>query len=978
MPTPLLFPSLFSTPLWIRRLFFSSILAALACGCDTRPANSGWPAITRDHKPWTRWWWHGSAVTKEGITAELEAYSAAGLGGVEITPIYGVHGHEQQFVPFLSKEWMELLIHTLREAERLNMGVDMATGTGWPFGGPWVSEADASKNIYNKMYSLKGGQKLKDKVVFVQPPFLRAVGSQVYEVHDSFGGEPVRPEGTRMEPLMKYDPKNIRIEDIRQPVASNPDLQSLALDQVQFEKVLPLVALVAYGKNGEVVDLTAKVTTTGDLDWVAPAGEWQLYATFQGQHGKMVERAGPGGEGNVIDHFSRTALDNYLAKFDSAFSGSDISSLRAFFNDSYEVDDARGAADWTPALLDEFKRRRGYSLLDHLPALFGNDTPDLNARILYDYRLTISELLLDNFTQPWAEWAHGKKKIVRNQAHGAPANILDLYAAIDIPETEGVEPMRFKMATSAGHVTGKKLISSESATWLNEHFLSDLGDIKSSVDSYLSYGVNHIFYHGTSYSPPGEPWPGWLFYAAVHLNPRNPQWKDFAALNRYIARCQTFLQQGVPDNDVLLYYPIADPLSTRGPEMVEHFDSPANNFEESPSLTEAASAMLLYDFTFDYISDKQLPEVTATADGITTSGGGQYKAIVVPRCKYLPLETLSKFASLARDGAKILFVDDYPETVAGFGTERLQQFNILKEELKIIALPPAGIIDLVFSAKLRHEVLTQRGLAFVRRKLEGGKTVYFINNFLDKTFNERVPLQATAKFAVIRDPMTGAIGKANTIPGERKLFHLRLEPGQSLIIELTNEEPNFNYFPMQYDEGAATLLENWQLEFLDGGPELPKPAKLDSVIAWTSLPDHATQIFSGTASYSTTFKSSGETGDWMLDFGDIQNSATVILNGDSLATLIAPPFRVIIEEQLLNEDNKLEVRVSNLMANRISDLDKRGIQWKKFYNVNFPARKPENRVDGLFNSAGWSPLPSGMQGPVTLRPVIALQPSPGN
>src|SRR5688572_23581094 len=109
-----------------------------------------WPASNRETKPWTRWWWHGSAVTKEGITAEMEAYKKAGIGGLEITPIYGVHGAEKQFVNYLNADWMNLLVHTLKEAERLDMGIDMATGTGWPFGGPWVDNGDACKNLEYK------------------------------------------------------------------------------------------------------------------------------------------------------------------------------------------------------------------------------------------------------------------------------------------------------------------------------------------------------------------------------------------------------------------------------------------------------------------------------------------------------------------------------------------------------------------------------------------------------------------------------------------------------------------------------------------------------------------------------------------------------------------------------------------------------------------------------------------------------------
>ncbi len=258
----------------------------------------------------------------------------------------------------------------------------------------------------------------------------------------------------------------------------------------------------------------------------------------------------PVARGNVIDHFSVNALNHYLARFDSAFANYDITGLRAFFNDSYEVDDARGAADWTPALFDEFRKRRGYDLKEHLPALFGKDTDNNNARVLCDYRETISDLVLANFTKPWRLWAYGKSAMVRNQAHGAPANILDLYGEVDIPEIEGEDALRIRMASAAGNVTGKRLISSESATWLDEHFESNVGHIKEAVDQFFLNGVNHVFYHGTCYSPPGEPWPGRLFYAAVHVNPRNSEWDHFPALNTYITRTQAFLQQSTPDQDV--------------------------------------------------------------------------------------------------------------------------------------------------------------------------------------------------------------------------------------------------------------------------------------------------------------------------------------------------------------------------------------------------------------------------------------------
>src|SRR5436190_15480652 len=115
-------------------LMMTSIPRATASADDPL----GWPAITSQAKPWTRWWWLGSAVDEPNLTRLLEQYHAAGIGGVEICPIYGAKGYESRYLDFLSPQWMKMLAHTTAEAKRLGMGVDLTTGTGWPFGGPQV------------------------------------------------------------------------------------------------------------------------------------------------------------------------------------------------------------------------------------------------------------------------------------------------------------------------------------------------------------------------------------------------------------------------------------------------------------------------------------------------------------------------------------------------------------------------------------------------------------------------------------------------------------------------------------------------------------------------------------------------------------------------------------------------------------------------------------------------------------------------
>ncbi|AHF15143.1 glycoside hydrolase family 2 [Niabella soli DSM 19437] len=917
-----------------------------------------WPKTTRENKPWTRWWWEGSAVNEKDLTWNLEQYQQAGLGGVELTPIYGVEGQEKNFVSFLSPRWMELFRYTLKESKRLGLGVDLANATGWPFGGPWVIDADASKTMEYKTYSLKAGAQLKEPVQFIRKGLVRTANN-----------------------------KEADLALIKKPVSANTNLQELALDQIQYPGPIPLISLMAYSNNGRIVDITDKVSAGGKLNWVAPAeGEsWTLYALFEGLHGKMVERAAPGGEGYAIDHFSKKAATDYFKKFDKAFKGADISYLRGFFNDSYEVDDARGQANWTDDFFAEFKNKKGYDLRTQLPALFGKDSEDKNKRVLYDYRSVIDQLLLDNFTKVWKQWGNGRGKLLRNQSHGSPANTLDLYSVVDIPETEGTELLRFKFATSAAHVSGKKLVSSESATWLNEHFLSSLGDVKKAIDLYFLGGVNHIFYHGTAYSPKDAAWPGWLFYAAVHFQPVNPQWQHFHALNEYITRVQSFLQKGQPDNDVLLYYPIIDRYSETGGPLLQHFDGMERNFEHT-GFEYAANKMTERGVGFDFFSDRQLAQFDYKNGAIIT-GGNQYKAILLPANKLIDDLSFSKLINLAKSGATILAYKALPADVPGMAQldarrKRLQaaaaQLKFIKEGSLQKAVIGAGAfyisddLDALMKAgHIREASGSDKDIFVLRRKQADGKT-YFINNRSDHPVEEWIHFDGHPKAAVLFDAMTGEKG-LGMIRAAANGFELRvqLQPYASVIVQTAAALKTGAAFPYKNAGGPAIALnKDWKLSFIEGGPSLPGAVNLKTLQPWTELKEAGVQAFSGIASYTTRFKKPGKNArNYLLDLGKVAATAEVVLNGKSIATLIGPSFTTVLPAALLKTENALEIKVANLMANRISYMDKNNMPWKIFYNVNIAARKKENVKNGIFDASGWSPLPSGLLGPVTLTPL---------
>ncbi len=919
-------------------------------------ASLGWPEVTRETKPWTRWWWPASAVGRSDIDTMLEQYEKAGLGGMEVTTIYGAKGYEDRYLDYLTPAWMDLFTYTLEQADRRDLGIDLANASGWPFGGPWVDPEDACRYLAYKNYSLKGGQRLEEKIGYTETPMVRTIG-----IPDEISA-------------MSY------------PIATNDNLQQHAYEQVRYPLELPLIAVTAHGPGGAYQDLTGRVREDGTLDWTAPEGDWTLCALFLGWHGKLVERAGPGGEGDVIDHFAGEAITRYLQKFDEAFKGYDVSKIRYYFNDSYEVDDARGNSDWTPAFFEEFRARRGYDLKPHMAELLGlAGEKEVQDRVVFDYRETIGELLREKYSMLWQQWAAAQGKGIRNQAHGSPANILDLYGVSDVPETEGRSIIGMKTASSAAHVTDKPLTSSESATWLNEHFISTLGDVKTSVDTYLLSGVNHIFYHGTCLSPDDAPWPGWLFYAAVHFQPTNPFWKDFGAFNAYVTRCQSFLQAGHPDSDILLFFDATDLLSERGREpLLYHMNQ---NTPAQSAIGKSAESLYNRGYTWDYITDRMIREnIHAEGGELVTLGGSRYKTLIVPQCGKMYLSTFEKLLDLARKGATILVENELPADVPGLtdlekNRARLQRLKAglhFKEQdgVRVAKLGRGRIcvssdLDaLLNGAGVTREKMYDLGLQCISRALDDGRRYYFLKNPTGEPVSGWIPVDAVCQGIGIYDPMDGRLGKGAVRQAEDGTAEvwLQLQPDQSLLLETFPggcEGEDFLFYERSGKE--IQVRGDWRIRFTEGGPTLPAQRTVSALASWTNF-GKAYEAFSGTAEYRIRLQGVRDTADaWELDLGDVRESASVWLDGHCLGTLFEKPYTVRLTQEQAASGGELVVRVSNLMANRIIDMDRKGKPWKIFYNANIQPRLPISRTpDGGFSAARWEIRESGLLGPVAL------------
>ncbi len=819
------------------------------------------PTPTREAKPGVRWWWMGSAVDRENLKWSLDEYAKAGIGAVEITPLYGVQGNDRNDIPFLSPKWMEMLQFVEQEDERVDIETGMATGTGWPFGGPWVPVSEAAC-----------------KAVFVDT-----------------------------------------LVDARQ-----------TLTEADFR-------LPAKERGFARLKVVREFPVAGDNS------KKRVIALYESRTRQQVKRAAPGGEGYVIDHFDSTAVAHYLQHIDSAFTASKTPFPHTFFNDSYEV----YGADWTPTLLAAFEQRRGYRLEDKFPEFL-----DGNAEVVSDYRETLGDLLLHNFTEQWTEWAHRHGAITRNQAHGSPANLIDCYAAVDIPEIEGfgltdfgIKGLRkdpgktrpndsdlsmLKYAPSAAHITGKRYTSSETFTWLTEHFRTSLSQMKPDMDLMFCAGVNHMFFHGTAYSPKDEAWPGWKFYASVDMSPTNSIWRDAPELMKYITNCQTYLQWGQPDNDFLVYLPVRDMWRKDTQRRLMQFSIHGMK-KLAPEFIRVILDIDQAGFDCDYISDKYLRTCSYKDGYIVTAAGTRYKGIVIPGDNIMPDDVSRHLVALQAQGARIIRGDN---TAA-------------------------------MAAAARPETLKKGwGLKLIRRSNAVGHH-YFIANLTDHDIIATAPLATGERHGVWYNPMTGEYHAACF---SDEGIAVNLKSGESRILITSNQSVEEWDVPAAVKDAqpqptAATdgktidlTTNTWTLSFTEEAPTVGETFCLKGLKTWEGLSEQ-TKVTMGTGVYETSFKLSKDDSrkHWTIDLGDVRESARVYLNGQYIGCAWAVPYILDCKDALRKGRNTLRIEVTNLPANRIAELDRQGVKWRKMKEINV--------VDINYKKTtyeGWSPVPSGL------------------
>ena len=674
---------------------------------------------------------------------------------------------------------------------------------------------------------------------------------------------------------------------------------------------------------------------------------------------QQVKRAGPGGEGPMMDPFSTAAMDEFLKPFTAAFGKPGAARPIRMYHDSFEY----YGAGWTPCFLDRFKAKRGYDLSEHWDAFAGGKgDPGLVARLKCDYRETLSDLIIEDVFPKWVDWCHARGIQTRNEAHGSLANWLDFYALSDCPETEmfgrdNRDVLISKFASSAAHVAGLPHVSAEACTWLNEHFCETPLDYKRMLDRLLLSGVNRIYYHGCCYSPTDVVWPGWCFYASSETNPRNPLWRDFDTINAYVTRIQSIMQASGCDNDLLIYWPIHD-LWTEASGFERMMTVHRTEWFDAQPFGRIARTLHEMGVQFDYVSDRQLRRLRF--------GDRSYRTILVPPVRAMPLATAQALVRLAKEGFEVVFAGGFPETVPGYfeyEQQTVQLRSLFADRPK--RMMRCECADLL--KRLRVEPFTHAAGLSAWRRRSGDTTYYFIVNERPSAVEEDFRLASPAEAIWAMDPMTGRVRGARRSDGRA---HLSLGPYGSVILAVSAKpEAGDNYVTPPPAGTTCALGGPWTLKPLCGGPELPPERTMRTLSSWSTGADGKEEPFCGTMCYRTTFSVEGGEGQTAcLDLGEVCHSARVRLNRRDLGCCVVPPYRFEIPAGMLQRENALEVEVTNLGANRLRWNDRNGVKWKYFHDINMIS------VKGVWSggtvpldAASWPLRDSGLLGPVSVE-----------
>jgi len=932
-------------------------MASLLCGCRTEPAagdlEKNFAEPPDSARPGVYWYFLNGNLNGREMTADLESMKAAGLGNLVFLEV-DIDEPPGGPVAFMSPEWQELFVRSVRDAERLGIDITLGIGPGWcGSGGPWVEPKQAMQHLVFSSVELTGPRRFAGSL-----PLPEQRSTQFHKMASPFYQDVAVLAFPSRKPVIADIDEKALFE--RGPYSIWKHVKPYLPAPARHEEPGPAGVI----QPSEIVDLTERLRPDGTLDWEVPDGEWTIVRMGRRPTGASSRPAPSTALGLECDKFDVEALESHLDQYVGKLlqkigPRAKEHGLTTLHMDSWES----GAQNWTPSFLAEFKKRRGYDARPWLPVYTGRaiQSLEMSERFLWDLRLTGQELVLEDHAE--AVKAYGRK-------HGLslsiepydmnPAGDLDLGAVADVPMAEfwnnSVDSAYSCFeSTSVAHLMGKPIVSAEAFTSVGG-LDAYPGSLKNQGDWAFGVGINRFVFHTFAHQALGDAYrPGMAFGSyGVHWHRNQTWWPMVSAYHLYLARCSELLRQGVAVSDVLYLTPEGTP---------HIFLPPPSGLDGRGGLADKKG------YGFDGCSPKILMARAEVKDGrIAFPGGSSYRLMVLPQVETMTPGLLAKIRDLVKAGAIIVgtppvkspslagypacdgevrsLAEDlwgsretprtptkrnYGKGAIHWGGEPSPPAPTHQKNQPLPPLYPSYDLTASLLAGMGvKEDFSATGPVRYGHRRTNDRDIYFVSN---RTGD---PIKADCRFRVVRgrpqlwDPVTGE---------RRPLRQFERADGLTVIpMEFDAFQSFFVVFGGEDEKRASKADRNfpewligrelygaWDVAFdPKGGPfdsvqgRRPGEFVFDPLVDWTTRPEPGIKYYSGMATYRTAFDlirfPDGRT---YLDVGVVHDMARVKLNGKDLGVVWCAPWRVEITGAVKAGENRLEIEVANRWANRM-------------------------------------------------------------
>lgn len=874
-------------------------------------------------RPFVRWWWNGNKIKTEELDRQLESLKSVGFGGVEINPIAMPASFDKQTksLVWMSDEWIDMVVHASKKAKDLGMITDIIAGTGWPFGGEFLSDEETCQRV------------VTDKIKY------------------------------KNRETITVDEASL-IQYFKSKFTKSRTLRHLS-KRTKYKLISLFLVPQDCSGTKDIIDLKEHLDVNGKLNYqINREGIFYLSYELKQQNFRDVTLGAPGGAGPVMDHYKKEMTLAYLSRLKeiSERSGIPLNQLiRAIFCDSIEV----SGANWTDNFETIFFDTYGYKLDKWMPFVFysakGNYAKDTYTkgfskafkdelrRVRYDYNTLLVEVFLKNFTQTYKDFCEANGVLCRYQAYGTPflMGMLDGYMIPDIPESnnwiysaemkdsiwqwnQNHGYMIWNMYASAGaHLTGKKITSCETMTNTRGVFKTTLEEIKQHDDMNFITGINHSILHGYNYSPKGESFPGWIRYGA-YFSEQNTWWKHLNNWVDYNARLSSVFQNSQADKSIAIIGPTSDIWGNKGLAREPFHMEPRYLYK----LWEPISQL---GYSCEYINQNILKD-SDIEKGKILYGDMSYKLLILGSLQSLSLESASKIKNYVTSGGKVIVVDELPKKSLHY-TDYQKNDDLVKRIMEeLVANYPKSIIkvsqsnslndlfswtqDMLRQSEIKADVVISNPTKKVYQihQYTKDKEVYFFTNvhkFDDVKLNVTFPVEG--KYPYVWNPETGK-RKPYHYQSKSNKLSIELNPLESLLLVFEDEEPKENTPKSILNIEKSKIIDTkWEVT----GTRLDNSVftwNIDALIDFGKSEDETKNSFGGELIYKTTIDNNNQYS--YIDLGNTNGGVTTVyINGKKGGVNWYGKAKFSVKDFLKTGENQIEIHYTTVLANYCKSID---------------------------------------------------------